>query len=235
MSVKRDRISPGQHNDVHLPKRCSVQNFTVSHDFDCGIFSSSDFLNCLAPLGPQMTKRFCRIAIVVIFGVSFGYSAPVLKFANLYERMTKFNSGNSSRYITLLYCHFDDKRESSVMVPYFGTLLFLTFINIIATSGLYIPVTRAIYRTLLTSNVQGKEHGNKPATSHKAEQTATQETSRKQKARKKNQCHVSGDYYCVRSFVHDVASHTDPHFRKSYVFDRIPTQHILLLSTLQFA
>lgn len=143
------------------------------------------YLMICRPLGPQMTKRFCRIAIVVILGVSFGYSAPVLKFANLYERMTKFNSGNSSRYITLLYCHFDDKIESSVMVPYFGTLLFLTFINIIATSGLYIPVTRAIYRTLLTSNVQGKEHGNKPATSHRAEQTATQETSRKQKARKR--------------------------------------------------
>lgn len=71
------------------------------------------------------------------------------------------------------------------MVPYFGTLLFLTFINIIATSGLYIPVTRAIYRTLLTSNVQGKGHGNKPTTIHRAEQTATQETSRKQKARKR--------------------------------------------------
>lgn len=60
------------------------------------------YLMICRPLGPQMAKRFCRIAIVVIFVVSFGYSAPVLKFANLYERMTKFNSGNSSRYIPIL-------------------------------------------------------------------------------------------------------------------------------------
>lgn len=54
MPVKRDRISPGQHNDVHLPKRCSVQNDTVSHDFDCGIFSSSDFLNCPAAVSDDL-------------------------------------------------------------------------------------------------------------------------------------------------------------------------------------
>lgn len=143
------------------------------------------YLMICRPLGPQMTKRFCRIAIVIISVVSFGYSAPVLKFGNLYERMTKFNSGNASRYISIFYCHFDDNQESSVMVPYFGTLLFLTFINIIATSGLYIPVTRTIYRRLLTSNGQSKRNGDKTATSHSPELAATQKTSRKQKARKR--------------------------------------------------
>lgn len=92
-----------------------------------------------------MIKRFCRIVIVVIFVVLFGYLVFVLKFVNLYERMIKFNLGNFFCYIILLYCYFDDKEELSVMVLYFGIFLFFIFINIIVIFGLYILVIRIIY------------------------------------------------------------------------------------------
>lgn len=144
------------------------------------------YLMICRPFGQQMTKRFCKIAVVIISVVSFGYSSPVLKFGNLFDVMIKFNSGNATRNVSLSYCHFDDNsQQSNVMVPYFGTLLVLTFINIIGTSGLYIPVTKTIYKALSPSDAQISRYGDKPAITPRSELHSNEENNRKQKARKR--------------------------------------------------
>lgn len=86
----------------------------------------------------------------------------MLKFGGFIEikRWLKRKTDNKTRIIsfTTRSCHFDDGSHGPrVMVPYFGTLLVLSFMNSIASSGLYIPVTKTIYRTL-SSN---KNHGNR--------------------------------------------------------------------------
>ncbi|XP_052694816.1 5-hydroxytryptamine receptor 2A-like [Crassostrea angulata] len=120
------------------------------------------YLMICRPFGQQMTRKYCRLAFVIFVLFSFGYAAPVLKFGGFNEIKIwlKRKSGNVNRTFsfTIGSCHFDDGSHGPrVMVPYFGTLLVLSFINIIATSGLYIPVTKTIYRTL-SSN---KNHGNR--------------------------------------------------------------------------
>lgn len=120
------------------------------------------YLMICRPFGQQMTRKYCRLAFVIFVLFSFGYAAPVLKFGGFNETKIwqKRKSGNVTRTFsfTIGSCHFDDGSHGPrVMVPYFGTLLVLSFMNIIATSGLYIPVTKTIYRTL-SSN---KNHGNR--------------------------------------------------------------------------
>lgn len=120
------------------------------------------YLVICRPFGQQMTRKYCRIAFVIFVLFSFGYAAPVLKFGGFItiKRWLKRKTGNVTRinYFTTRSCHFDDGSHGPrVMVPYFGTLLVLSLMNIIATSSLYIPVTKTIYRTL-SSN---KNHGNR--------------------------------------------------------------------------
>lgn len=111
------------------------------------------YLMICRPFGQQLTRWYCRLAIGIIFLFSFGYAAPVLKFGGLYETTEKLETGNDTRNISVSICHFDDgSHGSGVMVPYFGALLLISFINIIVTSGLYIPVTKTIYRTLSPYN-----------------------------------------------------------------------------------
>ncbi|XP_022312604.2 uncharacterized protein LOC111117723 [Crassostrea virginica] len=101
------------------------------------------------PLAQQMNRKYCRIAIAIICIISAGYASPVLKFGGLYDTYVNQMVENSTRKVHVSICHFDDGTNGwRVMVPYFGTLLLLSFINIIVTSGLYIPVTKTIYRTL---------------------------------------------------------------------------------------
>lgn len=102
------------------------------------------YLMICRPFGQQMTRKYCRIAVVTISLFSFGYAAPVLKFAGL-------NKG-----WRVSFCHLDDgSHGSNVMVPYFGSLLLLSFINIVATFCMYIPVVKTIYRTLSQNNIHG--------------------------------------------------------------------------------
>ncbi|XP_062606310.1 cholecystokinin receptor type A-like [Saccostrea cucullata] len=97
------------------------------------------YLIICRPFGPQMSTKSCKIATLIIFLISVGYSAPILKLSGIY------------RPSSLKMCHFDDGTNgSSVMIPYFGTFLILSFINIIVTSALYIPVIKTIYKTLST-------------------------------------------------------------------------------------
>lgn len=111
------------------------------------------YLLICRPFGQQMTQAYRRIAVLAIFLFSLGYAAPFLKFAGLRETSKLYTEGNGTREISVSFCYFDDGSYGSpVMVPYFGALLLLSFINIIVTSGLYIPVTRTIYRTLSPFN-----------------------------------------------------------------------------------
>ncbi|XP_061170978.1 oxytocin receptor-like [Saccostrea echinata] len=95
------------------------------------------YLIICRPFGPQMTTKSCKIATMIICLISVGYSAPIVKFSGIHEPSS----------VTM--CHFDDGTNgNSVMIPYFGTFLILSFINIIVTSALYIPVIKTIYKTL---------------------------------------------------------------------------------------
>lgn len=111
------------------------------------------YLIICRPFGKQMTQTYRRIAVLAIFLFSLGYAAPLLKFAGLKETGKRYIEGNDTQKISVSFCYFDGGSYGSrVMVPYFGTLLLLSFINIIATSGLYIPVTKTIYKTLSPFN-----------------------------------------------------------------------------------
>ncbi|XP_061170979.1 annetocin receptor-like [Saccostrea echinata] len=95
------------------------------------------YLIICRPFGPQMTTKSCKIATMIICLISIGYSAPIVKFSGILEPSS------------VTVCHFDDgSNGNSVMIPYFGALLILSFINIIVTSALYIPVIKTIYKTL---------------------------------------------------------------------------------------
>lgn len=94
------------------------------------------YLTICRPFGQQMTRKYCRIAVVTNFLFSFGYAAPVLKFQGL-NKLWRFST-----------CHLYDGSDGySVLVPYLGSLLLLSFINIVAIFCLYIPVAKTIYRT----------------------------------------------------------------------------------------
>lgn len=96
------------------------------------------YLTICRQFGQQMTRKYCRIAVVTNFLFSFGYAAPVIKFQGL-NKLWRFST-----------CHLYDGSDGySVLVPYnLGSLLLLSFINIVATFCLYIPVAKTLYRTL---------------------------------------------------------------------------------------
>ncbi|XP_062585243.1 trissin receptor-like [Saccostrea cucullata] len=107
------------------------------------------YLIICRPFSQQMSRKSCRITILVIFLFSVGYASPVLKFGGFYRTTVEDDSLNVTRNISVLVCHSDDGTNGTgVMVPYFGFLLLLSFINIFVTTALYIPVTKTIYRTL---------------------------------------------------------------------------------------
>ncbi|XP_062606309.1 neuropeptide Y receptor type 2-like [Saccostrea cucullata] len=97
------------------------------------------YLIICRPFVPQMSTKSCKIAILIIFLISVGYSAPIVKFSRIQEPFS------------VTRCTFDDgTNDNSVLIPYFGTFLLLSFINIIVTFALYIPVIKIIYNTLST-------------------------------------------------------------------------------------
>lgn len=72
----------------------------------------------------------------------------MLKFAGLKE--------TGKQYTEVSFYYFDGSYGSRILVPYFGTLLLLSFIDIIVTSGSYIPMTKTMFKTLSGSN--GSSH-----------------------------------------------------------------------------
>lgn len=141
------------------------------------------YLIICRPFGRQMTPTYRRIAVVVIFLFSLGYAAPLLKFAGLKETGKFYEEGNVTRNASVSFCYFDDGSYGSrAMVPYFGMLLLLSFINIIVTSGLYIPVTKTIYKTLSPFNgagykTQNLEDGETHMTSVDAQSSSTEKVT----------------------------------------------------------
>lgn len=143
------------------------------------------YLMICRPFGQQMTRKYCRLVFVIFVLFSFGYAAPVLKFGGLIEIKSwlKSKTGNVTRTIsfTIGSCHFDDGSHGPrVMVPYFGTLLVLSFMNIIATSSLYIPVTKTIYRRLSSNKNRGNRvsrmlDGDTPISSKDTHSTSVEE------------------------------------------------------------
>lgn len=105
--------------------------------------------------GQQMTQRYRRIAILAIF-FSFEYTVRMLKFAGLKETGKQYTEGSVTQIILVSFYYFDGSYGSRILVPYFGTLLLLSFIDIIVTSGSYIPMTKTMFKTLSGSN--GSSH-----------------------------------------------------------------------------
>lgn len=80
----------------------------------------------------------------------------MLKFAGLKETGKQYTEGSVTQIILVSFYYFDGSYGSRILVPYFGTLLLLSFIDIIVTSGSYIPMTKTIFKTLSGSN--GSSH-----------------------------------------------------------------------------
>ncbi|XP_062577680.1 orexin receptor type 2-like [Saccostrea cucullata] len=102
------------------------------------------YLVICRPFGKQMTPKMCRIAILLILLICIGYASPILKFKGISQKLKTLNvTGNVS------FCHIDDgTNNSSAIITYHGTLLFLSLTNIVITSILYLPVIRTIYKIL---------------------------------------------------------------------------------------
>jgi hypothetical protein len=117
------------------------------------------YLLICRPLGRQLTKKSCRICTLSLFLFSLGFAAPMLKFGGMNKQTMMQDSGNITLNISVSQCHIDnDSNTPEVMIPYLGSLLLLSFINILTTSGLYIPVTKAIYNRLPPSRQSRTSH-----------------------------------------------------------------------------
>jgi hypothetical protein len=103
------------------------------------------YLLICRPFGLQFTRKYCRVCILFFFVFSLGYSAPTLTFGD--SRMITIGTGNDTQNISTSICG----ANRTEAVPFLGTLLFLSFLNIIVTCALYIPVTKTIYRKLSSS------------------------------------------------------------------------------------
>lgn len=107
----------------------------------------------------SIEKRYRRIAILAIF-FSFEYIVRLLKFAGLKETGKRYTEGSVTQIILVSFYYFDGSYRSRLLVRYFGTLLLPSFIDIIVTSGSYIPVTKTMFKTLSPFNGAGHRTNN---------------------------------------------------------------------------
>ncbi|XP_062578675.1 bombesin receptor subtype-3-like [Saccostrea cucullata] len=103
------------------------------------------YLLICRPFGRQMTKKLCKISLLFMLLISLGPSVPSLK---LIGQELKLNEFNISEEIVFCKAGNFSTEEVQEMISYLGVLLFFTLGNICVTSDLYIPVIRAMYRTL---------------------------------------------------------------------------------------
>ncbi|XP_062607168.1 thyrotropin-releasing hormone receptor-like [Saccostrea cucullata] len=105
------------------------------------------YLFICRPFGQQMTKTLCRISLLFIFLTSFGHSVPSLTLVGK-EFQRNRNAYNISQHF--VRCEIVDFSTKGVkeMISYLGITLLLSLAIICVTSALYIPVIRAMYRTL---------------------------------------------------------------------------------------
>ncbi|XP_062591619.1 pyrokinin-1 receptor-like, partial [Saccostrea cucullata] len=102
------------------------------------------YLMICRPFGHQMSKKWRRVAVLVMFFISIVYATPVLKFNKIHTHTSNNVTGNISRCVTK-----GDTKTSSGIVQYLGILLLFSIINIFVTSVLYIPVIKTIYKRRL--------------------------------------------------------------------------------------
>lgn len=100
------------------------------------------YLLICRPFGKQLTLFWRRLSLGVITAVSLGYALPLLGIGGIRHSNSTYLQQTFPSHVCVLSV------ESSVgTLLYFGLMALLTVANILVTAGLYIPITRAIYRT----------------------------------------------------------------------------------------
>jgi hypothetical protein len=106
------------------------------------------YMKICTPLGPQMTLFWRRIAVAVTIIVSAGYSSPILLSAGIVEFQTTFMGRN----VTVKSCYWNAQQSKQFNTVYSSITLAFVLFNIITIIAVYVPISRAIYRSLTKKN-----------------------------------------------------------------------------------
>lgn len=99
------------------------------------------YLVICRPFGRQMSRTSNRVSLVTIAVASCGYAIPFIIYSGVKEENISFRGQNFTAYTCRMVV---DVSPSSI--TYVTFLFILTLVNLIATSFLYAPVCKAVYR-----------------------------------------------------------------------------------------
>ncbi|XP_061191151.1 cholecystokinin receptor type A-like [Saccostrea echinata] len=100
------------------------------------------YLLICRPFGKQLTLYKRRISLVIITVACLGYACPLIGIGGIRHTNSTFLNQTFESHMCVL-----SVETSFGTLVYFGTMALITVANILVTAGLYIPITRAIYRT----------------------------------------------------------------------------------------
>ncbi|XP_062586977.1 trissin receptor-like [Saccostrea cucullata] len=100
------------------------------------------YLLICRPFGKQLTLNKRRISLGIITVACLGYACPLLGIGGIRHTNSTFLNQTFESHMCVL-----SVETSFGTLVYFGTMALITVANILVTAGLYIPITRAIYRT----------------------------------------------------------------------------------------
>ena len=102
------------------------------------------FLMVCQPFGTQMTLSLRRRITALIISTNFLFSVPVLIIAGEQGDFKK----NKTESLHTARCSFSNDQYPTFQIIYIVILVFVSIAYIIATVGMYIPITCVIYRHL---------------------------------------------------------------------------------------
>jgi len=125
------------------------------------------YMKICRPLRPQMILFWRRIAVAVTIIGSAGYSSPILLSAGIVEFQTTFKGRN----VTVKSCSWNAQQSKQFNTVYSSITLAFVLFNIIAIIAVYVPISRAIYKSLTKKKLDVNhcdDHSHEMATSSSA-------------------------------------------------------------------
>lgn len=100
------------------------------------------YLLICRPFGKQLTLYRRRLSLGIITVACIGYASPLLGIGGIRHGNSTFLNQTFESHTCVL-----SVETSSGTLLFFGLIALITVANILVTGGLFIPITRAIYRT----------------------------------------------------------------------------------------
>lgn len=100
------------------------------------------YLLICRPFGQQLTLYWRRVSLGIITVVCLGYASPLLGIGGVRHSNSTFLNRTFPSHECVL-----SVEKSAGTVLYFGLIALISVANILITVALYVPITRAIYRT----------------------------------------------------------------------------------------